>query len=231
MSLLQSLARLLPDDAFAACVAFEPVAVYLLLLGMLSLARRPFLVSGGRDAAVLGLALSGLLIIGPIALFFPDAMAARFGSYAWIPMLVVYCMGMVLVLLMLRPRLIIYNASADQLRPILADLVERLDRDARWAGDSLVLPGLGVQLHVDGAPLWRNVSLVAVGRRQNYVGWRRLELALRAALRRVEVARGYRGLVLALPAVLIIAWLAAAIAQDPQTVAQKLLDVLQLNGQ
>ena len=54
-----------------------------------------------------------------------------------------------LVLLVLRPRLVIYNISVDQLRPILAELVEQLDSEARWAGDSLALPALGVQLHLD----------------------------------------------------------------------------------
>jgi hypothetical protein len=47
------------------------VAVYLLLLGVVNWSRRPLLVSGGRDAAALALAVSGMAIVGPIELFFP----------------------------------------------------------------------------------------------------------------------------------------------------------------
>ena len=38
-------------DPFRLCVALGPVAIYLLLVGTLNLFRRPFLVSGTRDAA------------------------------------------------------------------------------------------------------------------------------------------------------------------------------------
>ena len=45
-------------DPFRLCLALGPVAVYLLLLGMLNSFRRPFLVSG-THTATLGLAVSG----------------------------------------------------------------------------------------------------------------------------------------------------------------------------
>ena len=222
---------LFPADAFHACVALGPAAVYFLLIGMINLSRRPFLVTGTRDAAALGLALAGFLIVGPIELFFPNALAMRFGPFVWLLLLAFYAMCLVLVLLLLRPRLIIYNISVDQLRPILAELVDQLDTDARWAGDSLVLPGLGVQLHIENLALLRNVSLVAIGSNQNYLGWRRLEVALRTALGRVEVARNPRGATLVVLGLLLIGWLIAVIARDPQAVAQSLLDVLQLKRQ
>ena len=68
-------------------------------------------------------------------------------------------MCVVLWLLLLRPRLVIYNISADKLRPILADVVGQFDGDARWAGDSLAIPGLGVQLYMDNfAPLRQRIA-------------------------------------------------------------------------
>ena len=39
---------------------------------------------------------------------------------------------------------VIDNITADRLRSILAEVAPRLDPEARWAGDSLFLPGLGV---------------------------------------------------------------------------------------
>ena len=48
-------------DPFRLCLALGPVAIYLLLIGAINMFRRPFLVSGTRDTATLGLALSGFL--------------------------------------------------------------------------------------------------------------------------------------------------------------------------
>lgn len=215
-------------DPFRLCLALGPVAVYVLLLGAINLSRRPFLVTGTRDAAALGLALSGFVIVGPIELFFPNAAAARFGAFVWVLLLAFYALCLVLVLLLPRPRLIIYNISADQLRPILADLVERLDPQARWAGDSLVLPGLDVQLHVDNVPAMRNVSLTSVGSNQNHAGWRRLEQGLGAALDQVQVTRNPRGANLVCAGLLIVVALILVIARDPQAVAQALFEMLRL---
>jgi hypothetical protein len=212
-------------DPFRLCLAFGPVAMYLLLLGAVNLSRRALLVSGGRDAATLALAASGLVVIGPMELFFPFAAAARFGPYVWLLLLALYAMCVVLVLLLLRPRLVIYNISAEKLRPILAELVNRLDPDARWAGDSLMLPTHGVQLYVDTFAMLRSASLVAAGGKQSQQGWRRLENALGDALAREELARNPRGLALLAVGLLMIAGLIIAIAQNPQAVAQSLLDV------
>ena len=115
------------------------------------------------------------MIVGPIELFAPLG-AAQAGPYVWLLLLALYAMCVVLALLLLRPRLVIYNISVDKLRPVLATLVEQLDTDARWAGDSLVLPGLGVQLYVDSFALFRSASLISAGGNQSHAGWRRLEM-------------------------------------------------------
>ena len=214
--------------AFHACLALGPLAVYLLLIGGINFSRRPFLVSGTRDAAALGLAVSGLVIVGPIELCLPDAASVRFGSYVWVLLLGFYALCVVLGLLLLKPRLIVYNISADQLRAILADLVEKLDSDARWAGDVLVLPSLGVQLHVDNSGVMRNVSLTSVGGRQDPLGWQRLESALGAGLSRVPTGRNVRGAIVVAAASLVILGLAYAVACDPQAVAKALFDMLRL---
>jgi len=212
-------------EPFHMCLALGPAAVYLLLLGALNLCRRPFLVSGARDAAALGLAVSGFVIVGPMELFFPSAAAMRFGAFIWVLLLALYALGLVLLLLWLRPRLIIYNISADQLRPILADLVDQLDPQARWAGDSLALPGLGVQLHVEDLSWMRNVSLVSAGGSQNHFGWRRLERALSAELVSVEVSRNPRGASLAGAGLLIVVGMIGVVARDPEAVARPLLEI------
>jgi hypothetical protein len=216
-------------DPLRLCLAFGPVAVYLLLMGALNLSRRAFIVSGTRDAAALGLAVSGFVLVGPISLFLPEAAAMHFRSYiVWGLLISCYGLTLTLILLMMRPRLVIYNISVDQLRPILAEVVDILDADGRWAGDSLVLPGLGVQLHLDQWFWTRNVSLVSSGSNQDYAGWRRLESALAGALARADVGRNPVGVALLGMGVFLVGLLAWAIYGDPQAIARTLFDVLGL---
>ena len=214
-------------DPLRLSLALGPVAMYLLLLGAVNLSRRPLLVSGVRDMATLALAISGLVIVGPMELFFPFAAAAQFGAQVWLLLLALYVLCVLLVLLLLRPRLVIYNISADKLRPILAELVDQLDPNARWAGDSLVLPELGVQLYVDNFAALRCASLLSVGRNQSHAGWRRLETALGDALAREEIARNLRGLSLIGVGLLLIGGIVMAISRNPEAVAQSLLDIVQ----
>jgi len=201
------------------------VAIYLLLFGAINLARHPFVVSGTRDFAVLAVAAAGLVIVGPMDLFFPMVASIRFGPNVWLLMIALYALLVVFLVLLLRPRLVIYNLAPDELRPILADLAVRLDADARWAGDSLAMPNLGVQLHVDSVGKMRNVALVSSGPAQDHQGWRRLELALRAALAEVEVPRNFRAVSLISAAVIILLFLVLAVSSDPQSVAQALVDM------
>ncbi len=212
-------------DPFRLTLAFGPVAIYLLLLGMINLSRRPLMVSGGRDAAAMALAVTGMLIVGPFDLFLPQASLAHYGPYAWVMVLTFYGLCVAMGILMLRPRLVIYNISADKLRPILAEVVAGLESDARWAGDSLVLPSLEVQLSIDNFRVFRNVSLKSIGGNQNLHGWRRLEQALGSALNRETVSRSPRGLGLVFPALLIIAGLALVISRDPQAITQSIFDL------
>jgi hypothetical protein len=212
-------------DPFRLCLALGPVAIYLLLLGVVNLSRQTLLVSGGRDAAALALAISGLMLAGPMELLVPFEAEIFFGPYVWILLPVIYVMCVVLWLLTMRPRLVLYNTTADKLRPVLADVVARLDAETRWAGDCIVLPGLDVQLFVDGFPALRSVSLIAAGGRQSQSGWRRLEAALTAAVAREEVARNPRGLFLIAAGLLCLSVLVFVIARDPNAMVQSLLGI------
>ena len=107
-------------DPLHVCIALGPLAVYLFLLGLINLSRRPFLTTGARDAAALGVGISGFVVVGPMELFLPGAAANRFGGYVWLLLLAFYALCLTLWVLLLRPRLVIYNATAEQLRPVLA---------------------------------------------------------------------------------------------------------------
>jgi hypothetical protein len=181
-------------DPLRLAVAIVPVAAYVLLLGLVNLRRRPFLTSGGCDLTALGLAVSGLVFVGPIELFRPEAATRSFGNNIWLFMLMFYWLWLLLVVLLARPRLVVYNISVEELHPLLAEVAARVDQSARWAGNHLSLPGLGVQLHLDRSDLMRNVTLASSGGRQSIDGWRRLAREMAPALRKTRVRSNPRAI-------------------------------------
>jgi hypothetical protein len=209
-------------DPFRLCVALGPVVIYLFLLAAINLFRRPLMVSGTRDAAALGLAVSGLVFVGPVDLFLPVSASIAFGPFVWVFVIALYALSLVLVLLLLRPRLVVYNISAQELRPVLANLAAGLEAEPRWAGNALALPNLGVQLYLESAHGLRNVSLIAAGGRQSHQGWRRLEGALAGELPGVQVGRNPHAATLMAAAVILGLLLLAAVFRDPQSVAASL---------
>lgn len=213
-------------DPLHVCIALGPAAMYLLVLGSVNLSSRPFLTSGARDAAALGIAIAGFVVAGPMELFVPVDAAAYWGVWVWPMMLGVYALGLLLVVLLMRPRLIIYNVTAEQLRPVLSDVVSRLDPAARWAGESLTMPNLGVQLHVEPLLMLKNVQLVSTGPHQNLAGWRTLENELRPALRSARGAPNPYGVSLLTFGLAIAGAITYWLARDPAGVQQALNEML-----
>jgi hypothetical protein len=129
--------------------------------------------------------------------------------------------------LLSKPRLVVYNVTLDQLRPALADAVNELDADVRWAGGSVALPKLHVEFYFDDHPSVRNVSLVATATPQSYAGWRMLERTLREQLRSsvetVPTAWGLGVLVVALGMLGRIGWIAVT---HPQDIAQGFTEMM-----
>lgn len=206
-------------DPFRLAIALVPLAAYLLLLALVNLRRRPFATSGGSDLAALGLALSGLAFVGPLELFRPEAATTEFGNYIWPILLGFYWLWVLLAVLLARPRLVVYNVSMEELRSVLAEAASRIDASSRWAGNSLSLPTLGVQLHLESFDLMRNVSLVASGSRQNLDGWRHLARELVTSLRPVRVKPNPRGVGFLLVALLLMAAGLTNLVNHPQELA------------
>ena len=201
------------------CIALGPVAVYFLLLGSINLSRRPFVTTGTRDAAALGIAIGGFVVAGPMELFLPESAAVRMGFWVWPTCLAFYILCLSLAVLLMRPRIVIYNVTVEQLRPSLADIVLRLDSEARWAGDSLVMPNLGVQLTVESQGIMKNVQLAAAGNEQSFQGWRLLESELAATLRPAKGTRNPYGMLFILAGMFLAATLILWLSSDPQRVA------------
>ncbi|MDO4551510.1 MAG: hypothetical protein Q4C96_09715 [Planctomycetia bacterium] len=169
-------------DILSLYIALTPLAIYLLVMGLVNFSRHPFVISGVRDLGVLFMALTGFIIIGPMELFFPVNASWHFGPFIWLFLLAIYGLTVTLILLAQRSRIHIYNISLMDLRPVLSDLVMEMDPGARWAGDALVIPKMDVQLYLETSPNLKNVSLVATKKEQNLNSWRILENSLKRNL-------------------------------------------------
>lgn len=207
-------------DPFHFCVVVTPMAVYLLLLGLLNLRGRPFVTTGSRDTAALAIGLVGFVVAGPMQLFFPEAAASRFGAWVWLMMIVFYGLCISLGVLLMRSRIVIYNISIEQLRPILTNVAMKLDRRSRWTGDSLQLPDAKIHLHLESVDWLRNVQMVAIGNHQSYEGWRVLEVELNKQLKNLAVGPNLIGFPLLIASGAFALGAAIWMLNDPLAVAK-----------
>jgi hypothetical protein len=212
-------------DPLHFSIAISPLAVYLLLLGILNLRRRPFVTTGARDTAALSIGILGFVLIGPMKLFFPEGAASRFGVTVWLMLIVFYGLCVSLSVLLMRSRIVIYNMSLEHLRPILTGVAMRLDKKSRWTGDSLWMPEQKVHLHVEPVGWLKNVQLTAGGNQQSYEGWHTLEKELNAALKKIPVEPGMIGVPLLLVAVALAIGSISWMLSDQQAVAQAMKEI------
>jgi hypothetical protein len=207
-------------DPLHFCIAIAPLSVYLLLIAILNLGRTPFVTTGARDVAALGIGVLGFVVAGPMELFFPESAASQYGSLVWVMMIIFYGLIVSLIVLMMRARIVVYNVTVEQLRPILTSVAMRLDPRSRWAGNSLMIPNRQIHLHLEPTPWLRNSQLTSGGIEQSHEGWRELEIELSSALKEAKVGPN----LIALPLLFISAALAVGAAiwmlQDKTAVAE-----------
>lgn len=212
-------------DPLRFAIACVPLGAYLLLLGVVNLRRRPLLTFGAADTGALGMALTGLVFVGPIELFRLETLTVDLGNFVWLFWLVFYWTGLSLAVLVMRPRLVVYNVSLEELRPAVAEAVAQVDPTARWAGDGVSLPRLGVQFHLEAFGVMRNTSLVSSGGVQNLEGWRRLRKAVSRSLKPLEVRPNPRSVSFFIMALFLLVISIAQVASKPLQVAESLRQI------
>jgi hypothetical protein len=150
---------------------------------------------------LLATAVSGLVMAGPLALVQP-ALGAT--PWATVMLLLLFTLAVAVGILATRPRLVIYNITVEQLRPILAEVSSGLDGSARWAGESVALPTRGLQVLMDGHGLSKGVSVVVVGSRTSAESWTEFARRLRHAVGSLRVRRNLWGGTLAAVGIMIV---------------------------
>lgn len=191
--------------------AVVPLGLYLVGIGCLHLRRRPSMLPGSLDFALLSAGVVGLALVGPLALLAP--LAAGIPSVAGVPALIAgFLLLVAFGVLAMRPRLVIYNITLDQLRPLVAEVVAGLDASARWAGETAALPVRGIQVHLDGRGSMRSVSVVAVGGRTSPEGWTEFSRRLRQAVGGLRVRSSpWGGLLAGLGGLVLVAAVGLAV--------------------
>lgn len=164
--------------------ALVPPGLYLLAIAARHLRRTPTAAGGAWDLGLLAAALAPLVLVGPVELL--QAAGAR-GLWRSLLPLVFVALAACLVVLASRPRLVVSNITLEQLRPVVAQVAMALDPAARWAGETVALPGRDVQVNLDARGAMRSVSLVAVGSRSSPESWADFTRGVRAAVGRIRV--------------------------------------------
>ena len=175
----------------AAWIALLPLGCYLIGLAWAHLRRQPLAVSGVFDGVMLAAAVSGLAVVGPLALLVPVTGGS---PWSWPVLAFLFALCVAVCVLVSRPRLVVYNITVEQFRPLVAEVVSTLDPKARWAGESAALPDRGFQLHIEGNGGLRTVSVVNVGERSSPEGWGEFTRRLRRAVRGLRVRRSPWGM-------------------------------------
>ena len=127
---------------------------------------------------------------------------------------------------MQRPGLVIYNLSLDEFREPFLRVVQSLDPNPQWAGNTLALPSLGIELHVESFPAMRNIKLSSVGDLQNLHGWRTLETTLASSLATLPVRSSPVGIGFMTLGILLAIGLLIGLSANHETLVQEIEDFI-----
>lgn len=197
-------------------MAAVPIAMYLIMLGVFRLRSRPLVTTGWRDVGALGIALIGLIAIGPVQLFFPTYAAARFSGWVWIILLALYLLTLLLIMLSCRPRLIVYGLSEDAFFQVLQEAAAHVDPQASWHGQTLTFPTVGMQLITEPTGARGVQQAIVLSAPGSIAPWLQLEHELVKRCAHVPATeRGRAGLWLIAGGIALLAMAISMIADDP----------------
>ena len=165
-------------DLLRFAIAILPLAAYFNVLGLMRLRSAPTVVSGAMDLLLLGLALLGVVAIGPIELFFPRAAYSLLGIWIWIVLIALYFFVLMLMVLNTAPKLVVYGLDHRSLRTQLCELLDQEKIRSEWLGDMVDLPDLGVRACIEPAGRGCVSQVHSAGKQQDLTGWFTLERLL-----------------------------------------------------
>ncbi|MFO0013663.1 MAG: hypothetical protein ACK553_13030 [Planctomycetota bacterium] len=178
-------------DYLYYAIALGPIGLYWMMVGYLYQRPHPMLINAAQDTLLFGLGSVGLILIGPMQLFFPNAAYSILGAWTWFFLLCLYGFIVLFVSLNRRPQWTLYGANAAALRGILGRVLEEQGIEHAWHESILVVPELGIHAMVEPANVSdRAAQLTRCGRQQDIAGWHRLERLVTAKLESESSSRG-----------------------------------------
>jgi len=215
-------------EPFAAVVAFTPLIVYLLGLAAVRVSGKAWVTTGGRDTAAVLFAICGLVIVGPMELFFPKATAYLLGPWVWAPLLFLYFLFGCLMIINGRTKLVVYGRTSDALFSALVRAANAIDATASVDHDQyqIHLPQAGAHLRLDATPGHDCISVVAFEPSLSDAFWRSLRSHLKTEIRSTSPPYPRRGWAAMGLAIVMLFWLIQYVAEEPSRMVDGLRDWL-----
>lgn len=178
--------------AFEILLATMPLGAYLVLLGGIRARGRLLVTSGARDTFTLAMAISGLVLVGPVELFFPVDAATYYGVGIWPMLALLYALFIWLVVLARRPSLMVYGTKVHQILAPLHLACQRIDAASRLDVESATvrLPSVGIHLRIVPHHIGAVVDIEALEQDLSPLFWRQLLVALRAESAKLRCPAG-----------------------------------------
>ena len=163
-------------DYLRLSLGLIPLGVYLIVMGFLAMRRRPTLLTSGQEALLLGFALMGFALIGPIELFFPTGAYAALGQWTWLLLVALYGLLVLLFALQRQPGWTVLGLDSQGFRNVLGEILEQGDIEHAWLGNHLQISEWDLQAMIEPSRGFQGVShLNATGKQRNILGWYQLE--------------------------------------------------------
>jgi hypothetical protein len=191
-----------------------PVAVYFLILGLLNSRRRPQLLTGRQDFALLIVALSPLVILPAMDFLRANPLAIAAGAVAAAAILLAPPGG----------TWVIYNLHAALAREVVADALKAMGMDFVVEGGGFRLPGRDIRVELNSFSLLRNVSIRLRGGSSELS--RSFHEALSRRLAEISVPAHVMGVSLLLVATAMLAAPLVLLAGDVPEIVRVISDLL-----
>ena len=210
---------------FVICVNLLPIGTYLCVLGLFHAVGRPLITTGVRDYFALVLALSGLVITGPIDYILHYRMLPDFLIHShWIS-LGLYLLLVAALLPRSHEKLIVFNGSESTVAAAVRTILSQPGQTLQEVPGGWILPERGVSVELDSFPAFRNVTLRFHGMRDREL-FRNVLDGLVELLAPTHTGWSAVGLCLAATGGIVLAFPVWILAQDPQNIVALFRQVL-----
>ncbi len=127
-------------DYARLAIGLAPLGIAIGVIAILHLRSKPTVVTSGQEVLLLGFAVSGFAMIGPMELFFPTSSYAALGEWVWVLLAALYFFFVLLASLLSRSSLTVVGLSPDRLQESLVTALATEDiEEIGWASN-LIFP-------------------------------------------------------------------------------------------